>query len=197
MEGYGKIVSRRIKLYFVAENDLFQCCHRAFPWDIQLSRQYAVSDNGQGLMGMSAYSAASNGIIAFTKSIAQDLASYGITANVFSPLAKARSFINTLATFREQGVPAELIEEGAPASMKRLATVFAPFITYLASPEAANITGQHFELQADGLIGLWSDPQLVSSIMKEDGDWTIDEIRAQIDDLLKGATKAHSPIPLK
>ena len=174
--------------------------HYALPY--MMEQKYGriincASDAFQGIMGLSAYSAASNGIIAFTKSISQDLASYGITANVFSPLAKARSFINTLAVFREQGVPAEVIEEGAPAGMKRLATVFAPFITYLASPEAANITGQHFELQADGLIGLWSTPELVSSITKEEGDWTIDEIRAQIAGLLKGATKDRTTIPLK
>jgi 3-oxoacyl-[acyl-carrier protein] reductase len=151
----------------------------------------------QGLMGMSAYSAASNGIIAFTKAIAQDLSDYGITANVFSPQAKARSFINTLATFREQGVPAEVIEQGAPAAMKRLATVFAPFLTWLASEEASGITGQHFELQADGLIGVWSDPVLAAKIMKEEGDWTIDEIRAQINSLLKGKATGQSRIPLK
>jgi 3-oxoacyl-[acyl-carrier protein] reductase len=151
----------------------------------------------QGLMGMSAYSAASNGAIAFTKAIAQDLSDYGITANIFSPQARARSFINTLATYREQGVPADVIEEGAPAAMKRLATVFAPFITYLASDEAGSITGQHFELQADGLIGLWSDPELVRSIMKEEGDWTIDEIRARIGELMGDKTLAASTIPLK
>jgi 3-oxoacyl-[acyl-carrier protein] reductase len=151
----------------------------------------------QGLMGMSAYSAASNGIIAFTKAIAQDLADYGITANVFSPQAKARSFINTLATLREQGVPPEVIEEGAPAAMKRLATVFAPFITYLASEEASGITGRHFELQADGLIGVWSDPVLTTKIMKEEGDWTIDEIRAQIGSLLKSGALAGTTLPLK
>jgi 3-oxoacyl-[acyl-carrier protein] reductase len=151
----------------------------------------------QGLMGMSAYGAASNGIIAFTKAIAQDFAQTGITANVFSPQARARSFINTLATFREQGVPAEVIEQGAPAAMKHLATVFAPFLAYLASEEASEITGQHFELQADGLIGVWSDPDLLASITKEEGDWTIGEIRSQIDGLLKSATSAKSKIPLK
>jgi 3-oxoacyl-[acyl-carrier protein] reductase len=151
----------------------------------------------QGIMGMSAYSAASNGAIAFTKAISQDLVDYGITANIFSPQARARSFINTLATFREQGVPAEVIEEGAPAAMKRLATVFAPFITYLASDEAGSITGRHFELQADGLIGLWSDPEVISSIMKEEGDWTIDEIRAQIGTLLGTTAGFTSSIPLK
>jgi len=174
--------------------------HYALPYMIEQKYGRIIncaSDAFQGLMGMSAYSAASNGIIAFTKSIAADLVSYSITVNVFSPLAKARSFLNTLATFREQGVPVEVIEEGAPAAMKRLATVFAPFITYLASPEAANITGQHFELQADGLIGMWSDPEIVSSISKDEGDWTIKEIRKQIDGLLKGATKAHTTIPLK
>jgi 3-oxoacyl-[acyl-carrier protein] reductase len=151
----------------------------------------------QGLMGMSAYSAASNGIIAYTKAIAQDLEEYGITANVFSPQARARSFINTLITFREQGVPADVIEEGAPAAMKRLATVFAPFLTYLASEEAGGITGQHFELQADGLIGLWSDPVLVSEIKKEEGDWTIDEIRAQIGTLTAKKASGQSTIPLR
>jgi 3-oxoacyl-[acyl-carrier protein] reductase len=151
----------------------------------------------QGLMGMSAYSAASNGIIAFTKAIAQDLDEYGITANVFSPQARARSFINTLITYREQGIPADLIEEGAPVAMKRLATVFAPFLTYLASDEAKGITGQHFELQADGLIGLWSDPELASRITKEEGDWTIEEIRDQIGNLMSRKAQVSTSIPLK
>jgi hypothetical protein len=102
-----------------------------------------------------------------------------------------------LCKFRLQGVPASVVEEGSPPAMKRLATVFAPFFTYLASPEAGHITGQHFEVEASGLIGIWSDPTIVSKMVKEEGDWTIDEIRAQIDGLLKGAQGTHSSIPLK
>ncbi len=156
-----------------------------------------ASDAFQGLMGMSAYGAASNGTIAFTKAVAQDLAAYGITANVFSPLALARSFVNTMITYREQGVPMEVVEAGAPKSMKRLAKVFTPFLAYLASEEAGNITGQHFNLQADGEIALWSDPEMISSIKKEEGDWTIDEIRSQIDTLMTQEAKVDTAIPLK
>lgn len=174
--------------------------HYALPYMMEQKHGRIIncaSNAFQGLMGMSAYSAASNGIIAYTKAIAQDLAEYGITANVFSPLARARSFVNTVITYKEQGVPAEVIESGAPAAMKHLATVFAPFLTYLASEEASGITGQHFELDASGLIGVWSDPQLGSTITKEEGDWTIDEIRAQVGSLLANKAEGQTAIPLK
>ncbi len=156
-----------------------------------------ASDAFQGLMGMCAYSAASNGTVAFTKSIAQDLAQYGITANVFSPLALARSFVNTLITYREQGVPIEVVEAGAPKSMKHLAKVFTPFLAYLSSEEAAGINGQHFNLQADGEIAIWTDPKMLPGIKKEEGDWTIEEIRSQIGQLLEQLEKVDTAIPLK
>jgi NAD(P)-dependent dehydrogenase (short-subunit alcohol dehydrogenase family) len=152
----------------------------------------------QGLMGMCSYSAASAGIAAFTKAIAQDLSEYNITANAFAPTALARSFINLLITYKRQGIPTEIIEEGAPPAMRHLATVFAPFLAYLASEEAGSITGRHFELEADGLIGLWSEPEVVAEIRKEVGsDWTIDEIRAQIGGLLGGKEPMKTSIPLK
>jgi 3-oxoacyl-[acyl-carrier protein] reductase len=151
----------------------------------------------QGLMGMCSYSAASAGITSFTKAIAQDLSEYNITVNCFSPTALARSFINTLITYERQGVPVEAIREGAPDAMKYLATVFAPFLAYLGSEEAGNITSRHFDVGADGVIGLYNEPEIISEISTEVGkDWTIDEIRGQIGNLLAG-NRPFSSIPLK
>jgi 3-oxoacyl-[acyl-carrier protein] reductase len=90
-----------------------------------------------GNAGQANYAAAKAGIIAFSKSLAQEIASRGITVNTVAPGYVATAMTGQLSeTIREkilQGVPA-----GKPAQPEDIAKAVA----FLASPDAAYITGQ-------------------------------------------------------
>ncbi|MCB1452026.1 MAG: SDR family oxidoreductase, partial [Rhizobiaceae bacterium] len=77
------------------------------------------------------------GMIGFSKSLAQEIASRGITVNCVAP-----GFIESAMTEKLNEKQAEAIMGSIP--MKRMGTgaEVASAVTYLASDEAAYITGQ-------------------------------------------------------
>jgi len=192
-EMWDRVVDSKLK-------GAYNLIHNALPYmkEQQFGRIFNASSNAHiGLMGMSAYSSAAAGIIALTKAVAQDVAEFGdITVNAYTPLAATRSWYNMLTTYRTQGLPVEVIEDGAPAAMKKTADVFTSIFAFLSSEEASGITGYAFHLGADGEIGIWSDPDIDRNIFKEDGNWTVEELRAQIPVLLSGAGIAKTTLEL-
>ncbi len=100
---------------------------------INITSMAGVSGNA----GQANYSAAKAGMIGFTKSVAKEIGSRGITVNAVAP-----GFIPTDLT---ASVPAELIEKATDMSaLKRPGSVedVANAVVFLASDEAAWITGQ-------------------------------------------------------
>ncbi|MDN4480467.1 SDR family NAD(P)-dependent oxidoreductase [Demequina muriae] len=155
------------------------------------------SDAFLGLEGYAAYGAANAGLVALTKGAAQDVRAHGITVNAYTPLAKTRAWYNAAATYRLQGVPAEAVEAAAPAAMKRTAEGMVPFLAYLGSDDAADITGHLFRLAADGEIGLWSTPEVVTSIRTDAEAWSMSELRARVpNELLKDVVGASTSLPV-
>jgi 3-oxoacyl-[acyl-carrier protein] reductase len=90
-----------------------------------------------GLAGQANYAASKAGLVGLTKTLARELASRGITANVVAP-----GFIETDMT----AVLNEEIRKGAltqiPQSRFGSVEDIAAAVAFLASPEAAFITGQ-------------------------------------------------------
>jgi 3-oxoacyl-[acyl-carrier protein] reductase len=90
-----------------------------------------------GNAGQANYSASKAGLIGLTKALAKEVGSRNITVNAVAP-----GFIETELT---SGLPAELLERARQAAaIPRIGTPadVAPAIVFLASPEAAYITGQ-------------------------------------------------------
>ncbi len=155
------------------------------------------SDAFTGIQGYAAYGAANAGLVALTKAAARDLSQFGITVNAYTPLAKTRAWYNAAATYRLQGVPKEMIEQNAPAAMLQTADTMVPFLAYLSSDEASNISGLLFKLAANGEIGLWSDSEVIKEIKKEEGAWTIGELKERIPkELLKDVKAMESVLPI-
>jgi 3-oxoacyl-[acyl-carrier protein] reductase len=100
-----------------------------------------------GLEGQANYSAAKGGVIAFTKSVAKEVAKYGITANVIAP-----GFIDTDMTKK---VPRQIIDkvlEGIPIKRMGLAGEVAKMAAYLAGDDAGYITGKVFTIDGGMII---------------------------------------------
>jgi 3-oxoacyl-[acyl-carrier protein] reductase len=99
-----------------------------------------------GNVGQANYAAAKGGIIAFTKTVAKEVARFGITANAISPNAST-SMVTAIPEDR-------LAEMTASVPLGRFADAseMAPAVAFLASDEAAYITG--VVLPVDGGVAM-------------------------------------------
>ncbi len=95
-----------------------------------------VGESGNG--GQGAYAASKAGVIGFTKSMAQELASRGVTVNAVSP-----GFIETDMTAEHlpEAARAALMDK-IPLGRIGAASEVADCVAFLCGPEAAYITGQ-------------------------------------------------------
>lgn len=100
-----------------------------------------------GNVGQANYAASKAGIIGFTKSVAREFASRGITANVIAP-----GYIQTEMTNKLGEKTQEIILKDIP--LRRFGTPqdVAGVCVFLASPQADYITGQ--TILIDGGIGI-------------------------------------------
>lgn len=123
------------------------------------------------------YCAANAGVHGLTWGLACELAEDGITANVFCPAAKTRASIDMElfdkvvdedATSTKSGEPLVKYDETQPPEL------FAPFVAYLATDEAANVNGSVF-MTMGGFIGRYSNPAIVANMFDMEG-WTMDKI---------------------
>jgi NAD(P)-dependent dehydrogenase (short-subunit alcohol dehydrogenase family) len=116
-----------------------------------------ASSAAVGIAGTSNYGAAKGGILAFTRTVALDMAKYQVTCNAIMPGAGTRMLATT----------------GIPGADRRPEDN-APLAVYLASDEAATITGRTFRVLG-GTVALVSDPQPVKILYKPDR-FTVDEL---------------------
>jgi NAD(P)-dependent dehydrogenase (short-subunit alcohol dehydrogenase family) len=134
------------------------------------------SESGLGSAGQANYSAAKEGIIGFTRTVARDMGRYGATCNAIRPRAATRlTYSPEMEEARRRRVErGEMTEEEAGAWRLPDPEDIAPFVVYLASDAGANINGYDFAVGA-GDVELFSQPTSIKSIHKE-GRWTLDEL---------------------
>jgi 3-oxoacyl-[acyl-carrier protein] reductase len=99
-----------------------------------------------GNVGQSAYGAAKAGVIGFTKTVAKELAGFGVTVNAISPNARTRMI---------DSIPEERLKEiAALVPLGRFAdpSEIAAGVMFLASDQAAYITGVVFPI--DGGVSM-------------------------------------------
>ncbi len=100
---------------------------------IQISSVVGATGNpGQGN-----YAAAKAGLVGMTKSLAAEVASRNITVNAVAP-----GFIQTAMTEALTDQQKEMISQRIPAGRMGLPAEIAAAVTYLASQEAAYVTGE-------------------------------------------------------
>lgn len=98
------------------------------------------------------YSSAKSGVIGLTRSVAMELAPYGVNVNAVCPGNTLTDMVQGVAESigARDGLTAQewLDRRAGECPMKRLATVdeIAGVVAFLASPDAAYITGQAIEV---------------------------------------------------
>jgi NAD(P)-dependent dehydrogenase (short-subunit alcohol dehydrogenase family) len=157
----------------------FFCTRYACPHMIEQKYGRIINTSshaGLGNLGQANYSAAKEGIVGFTRTIARELGRHGITCNVIRPLGGTRLAINEplkQAWIKKFGPAAETQinkweKELRPEDIGVL-------VAYLASERAENINGCVFEVW-HGHIGIFVDPPPVAQILWKDGNWTAEEL---------------------
>jgi 3-oxoacyl-[acyl-carrier protein] reductase len=124
------------------------------------------------------YCAANAGTVGLTWALAEELADDGITANAFCPAAKTRASVDMELFDKvvdddghstKSGEPIMKYDEGQPPEL------FAPFLAYLASDEAAHVTGSVF-MTMGTFIGRYNNPAIGATMFSMDGPWTFDKV---------------------
>ncbi len=131
------------------------------------------SISAAGNSGQANYSAAKAGILGMTRTIARDMAKYGVRANSIWPGANTRMTATIPEAARqiraERGIgdPSSRPAERKPESV-------ASVVTFLATDMAEDITGWTVGISGDRL-SLISDPQPVKTIFQP-GGWDYDGV---------------------
>jgi NAD(P)-dependent dehydrogenase (short-subunit alcohol dehydrogenase family) len=134
-----------------------------------------------GNSGQANYGAAKDGIAGLTRVISRELGRYGITVNAIAPAASTRMTATVSDSARQARAARGIASMGEksrtllPRAQREPEDV-APFVTYLATPAAANINGQIFVVMG-GIISLVNYPAPIRTITSPRG-WTPEEIAA-------------------
>jgi len=134
------------------------------------------SHTGFGWKGQSTYSTAKEAITGFSRSIAREMAEYGVTCNIIRPIAAWRGVQQKL----------DAVEFNRPVDV-------AALITYLVSESADHINGCIFEVWR-GHVGIFTDPPPVAQVLWKDGDWTPEELQQTMPETLtRGRSREDLP----
>ena len=175
----------------------FYCTRAACRWFRQQRSGRIVNTSsgaGLGVPGGIHYSAAKEGIVGLTRSVAIEMARYNVTCNAIRPLAFTRA---TQSVQPKPGDREETVEHKG-AFFRQMAGIeesspedIAPLVAYLVSDEAASISGRTF-LVLRGQVSLYSEPDLMKTVHK-DGSWTVDELAAILPATLAAGLTSSAP----
>lgn len=121
-----------------------------------------------GNIGQANYSAAKLGIVALSKSIAMDMARFGVRSNCICPFAWGRMTDNIPATTPDQIERVERLKQMTPEKN-------VPLAVYLASDAAKDVSGQIFAVRKNEIL-LMGQSRPLRSVSDREG-WTAQSIR--------------------
>lgn len=136
-----------------------------------------ASESGLGHLGQSSYSAAKEGIVGLTRTIARDLGKFNVRCNAIRPRAATRLFDEeaqkamerTRAMLGERGTPVAM-----PNPMDNKPEQVAALAIWLCTDAAANVNGRTFVVGGE-MVGLYPEPEPVRTMIRE-GGWDLDAL---------------------
>ena len=132
------------------------------------------SISGAGNSGQANYAAAKAGILGLTRTVARDMAKYGVRANAIWPGADTRMTATVPEAARQLRAERGIGQQVAQTVTERRPENVAAVVAYLASDDAADITGWTVGISGDRL-SLIEDPRPVKTVFCP-GGWTLDKV---------------------
>ena len=136
-----------------------------------------ASESGLGHLGQSSYSAAKEGIVGFTRTIARDLGRFNVRCNAIRPRAATRLF-NEEALAAIQRTKTMLGGAGAPpidsGLLENKPEYVAALVVWLCTDAAANVNGRTFLVGGD-VVGIYPEPRPERTLIRE-GGWDLESL---------------------
>ena len=136
-----------------------------------------VSESGLGHLGQSSYSAAKEGIVGFTRTIARDLGRFNVRCNAIRPRAATRLF-NEEALAAIQRTQTMLGGSGAPpidsGLLDNKPEHVAALVVWLCTDAAVNVNGRTFLVGGD-VVGIYPEPRPERTLIR-DGGWDLESL---------------------
>jgi len=139
--------------------------------------------------GQSNYGAAKAGTAAFTLIVAKEMARYGVTSNVVTPMARTRLTTDATPSLAPLMSTPEGMEKKIGFDVLDPENT-APLVVYLASDDAKDITGQVFRI-IGGTVWLLESWRSFDKITKP-SRWTPEELGPKVKELLSRAPEREN-----
>lgn len=135
------------------------------------------SPSGFGHWGMANYSAAKEGLLGLTRTIARDLGEFGIRCNLIRPVSHITGthtpeIDQTIAEAARLGIPLLWNKPMAAPRMTALPEHVAALVIWLCTDAAAHVSGRDFYIQGDE-VALIPEPEAIRTSINP-GGWTLD-----------------------
>ena len=132
------------------------------------------SISAAGNSGQANYSAAKAGILGLTRTVARDMAKYGVRANAIWPGANTRMTATVPESARQIRAERGIGQAAPMPATERKPEHVASVVAFLASDMAQDITGWTVGISGDRL-SLIEDPRPVKTVFCP-GGWTLDKV---------------------
>jgi NAD(P)-dependent dehydrogenase (short-subunit alcohol dehydrogenase family) len=140
------------------------------------------SPSGFGHWGMSSYSAAKEGLLGFTRSVARDLGEFGIRCNLIRPVSHitgthTKEIDETAAESDRLGLPLLWNRDLKHPRITALPEHVAALTVWLCTDAAAHISGRDFFIEGDE-IAVIPEPEAIRTSFHP-GGWTLEALDAE------------------
>ena len=135
------------------------------------------SPSGFGHWGMANYSAAKEGLLGMTRTIARDLGEFGIRCNLIRPVSHITTTFtaevgDTISEVARLGIPLLWNRPMATPRMEALPEHVAALVVWLCTDAAGHISGRDFYIQGDE-VAVLPEPEAIRTSINP-GGWTLD-----------------------
>ena len=134
--------------------------------------------SGFGHWGMANYSAAKEGLLGLTRTVARDLGEFGVRCNLIRPVSHQTGTFtpeiqHTIAEAARLGIPLLWNRDAAaPPRIPATPEHVAALVVWLCTPAAAHISGRDFFIQGDE-VALLPEPEAIRTMFSP-GGWTLE-----------------------